>query len=219
MAGMEEYLCATPCMDTESPAIQAFTREAVGDATTDVDRAIRLFYAVRDGIRYNPYSFGIDPALFVASAVLERKESFCIPKAILLATAARVVGIPSRLNFADVRNHLSSPRALDILKTDVFSFHGSTELYLGGRWIKVTPAFNRTLCEKMNVAPLDFDGENEAIFQPFDAGGNQFMDYIHDHGSFADLPYQQMVASFHHHYPHLFGAEAPVIEGDMESEV
>jgi transglutaminase-like putative cysteine protease len=219
MVLMEQYLQATPNMDTASPPVQSFAWDAVGDAATNEEKAIRLYDAVRDGIRYNPYSFSIDPAAFVASAVLESGESFCIPKAILLATAARIVGIPSRLQFADVRNHLSSPRALEILRTDVFTFHGSTELYLEGRWVKVTPAFNRSLCDKMKVATLDFDGRNDAIFQPFDTEGRQFMDYLHDHGSFADLPYEKMVAAFAHHYPHLFGADAPVIEGDMEAEV
>jgi transglutaminase-like putative cysteine protease len=214
---MEEFLRPTTYLDTDSPAVQSFAREAVGDAATEQEKAIRLFYAVRDGIRYNPYRFGIDPATFVASAVLEAKEAFCVPKAILLAAAARVVGIPSRLNFADVRNHLSSPRLLEVLQTDVFTFHGSTELFLDGRWIKVTPAFNKTLCEKMKVAPLDFDGVHETIFQPFDAAGQQFMEYLHDHGSFADLPYDQMLAAFHHHYGHLYGMEP--IEGDMEKEV
>lgn len=219
MIVMQEYLAATRYMDTDSPAVQAFAREAVGDAATDKEKAIRLFYAVRDGIRYNPYAFGTNDASFVASAVLAAGEAFCIPKAILLAAAARVVGIQSRLNFADVKNHLSSPRLLEVLRTDIFTFHGSTELYLGGRWVKVTPAFNRTLCEKMNVAPIEFDGEHEAIFQPFDTAGHQFMDYVHDHGSFADLPLEKMVAAFHHHYPHLFGAEAPVTGKDLESEL
>lgn len=206
-------------MDTASPAVQAFAREAVGDAATEVEKAIRLFYAVRDGIRYNPYAFGTNEQSFVASNVLTAGEAFCIPKAILLAAAARVVGIPSRLNFADVKNHLSSPRLLEVLQTDIFTFHGSTELYLKGRWVKVTPAFNRTLCEKMKVAPIEFDGRHDAIFQSFDTAGNQFMDYVYDHGSFADLPVDKMVAAFHRHYPHLFGVERPVVGKDLESEI
>jgi transglutaminase-like putative cysteine protease len=215
---MDEYLRPTRFLDTENSAVQAFARAAVGDAATEKDRAIRLFYAVRDGIRYNPYAFGTDEASFVASHVLAAGQAFCIPKAILLAAAARAVGIPSRLNFADVKNHLSSPKLLEALRTDVFSFHGSTELYLAGRWVKVTPAFNRTLCEKMKVAPIEFDGVHEAIFQPFDTAGGKFMEYVYDHGSFADLPVAKMVASFHKHYPHLFGGELPT-GGDLESEV
>lgn len=215
---MDETLRPTPEMDYEHPAVQTFVREAVGDATTPRDKAVRLFYAVRDGIRYNPYAFGTDRSAFKASAVLAAGEAFCVPKAILLAAAARAAGIPSRLNFADVKNHLSSPRLLEVLGTDVFTFHGSTELHLDGRWLKVTPAFNKTLCEKMKVAPIEWDGTHEAIFQPFDTAGHRFMAYLKDHGSFADFPYDLMVENFHRHYPHLFGlAEQP--RGNLEDEV
>src|SRR5574341_322846 len=61
---------------------------------------------------------------------------------------ARVVGIPARVGYADVRNHLSTPKLRELVGGDLFVWHGYAELHLEGRWVKATPAFNLTLCER-----------------------------------------------------------------------
>ena len=153
-----DYLHPTSFIESDHPAVEAFAREAVGDATDPRTRAVRLFYAVRDGIRYDPYTWHTRPEVYRATTTLATRRSFCIPKAILLAAAARVLRIPSRLGFADVRNHLATERLLRLMRTDLFVFHGYTELRLGGRWIKATPTFNLELCQRFGVEPLDWDG-------------------------------------------------------------
>ena len=206
---MEPVLRSTYFIDSDSPAIGEFSRAATGKAKSDLEKAIKLYYAVRDGIIYNPYSFSLDKDSFRASFILSKGNGWCIQKAILLAAAGRAVGIPSRLRFANVINHLATERLKALMKTDLFVFHGLTEFYLEGRWVKATPAFNLSLCEKFGVLPLEFDGRNDSIFHPFDKKGQPHMEYTHDYGSFDDFPYEMLLTETRKYYPHLFSAERP----------
>ncbi len=217
-ADLEVYLQPTWFIDSDSASVAEFARPAIGDAKTDVEKGVRLYYAVRDSVRYDAYAIVPDPNAFKASSVLAAKVGFCIQKAILLAAGARAVGIPSRLGFADVRNHLTTERLRRLMGTDVFAYHGYTELHLDGTWVKATPAFNRALCERFKVRPLEFDGRNDSIFHPFDAEGHRHMEYLRDHGHFADFPLERMVAAFKEHYPHLFQEGTAWPRGNFEQE-
>ena len=139
-------------------------------------------------------------------------------KAIVLTAVGRWAGIPSRLRFADVRNHLTTERLKKLINTDVFFFHGYTEFLLGGRWIKVTPTFNSTLCARFRVKPLDFDGEHDAIFHPYDMEGRRHMEYVTDHGPFTDVPYEKIIEVFKTHYGVFFQKEKPVAAGAFDRE-
>jgi len=121
---------------------------------------------------------------------------YCVAKAVALTALLRAQGIPSKLHFADVRNHLTTERLKKLMQTDMFYYHGYNDIFLDGRWVKVTPTFNLSLCEKFKVKPLDFDGVNDAIFHPFDMEGRRHMEYVTDHGSFADLPYEKIIETF-----------------------
>ena len=166
-----------------------------------------LYYAVRDGFTYNPYSLDLRREGLKASNLVGRKSGYCIEKAILLAAAARYVGIPSRLSFYNVKNHIATARIEKILGTNVLVFHGAAEMFLDGKWLKTTPAFNKRLCEKLNVAPLEFNGTADSIFQQYDESGAVFMDYLFDHGDFADFPYELALSEMRRHYPHIFESE------------
>ncbi|MCB0219904.1 MAG: transglutaminase family protein [Chrysiogenetes bacterium] len=218
---LSEYLKPTDAIDCDHPDVIAFAKETVGDAGDEREKARRLFYAVRDSIRYNPYSADLSAAGMKASTTLKSKESFCVPKAVLLAAAARVVGIPSRLGFADVKNHLTTKRLQESMDTDLFVYHGYTELYLGGKWIKVTPTFNLSLCEKFGVHPLEFDGEHECIFHEFSKSGGKHMEYVRERGSYADLPLQEILDAWVEYYGTDFGArmqEEKKPTSDFEAE-
>jgi transglutaminase-like putative cysteine protease len=206
-------------LDSDSAEVVRFAAAAVGQAAGEVERAVRLFYAVRDGIRYDPYSFRLDPPeSFRSSAILGHEKDFCIPKAILLVSAARASGIPSRLGFADVRNHLTSRRLRELMRGDLFVYHGFAELHLEGRWLKATPAFDQGLCERFGVRPLEFDGREDALFHPFDALGRRHMEYVRYHGTFADFPHQEMAAAMRAAYPQFFGTEPTPASGDFAQE-
>ena len=213
---MAEYLRPTSFIDCEHPDVVEYAKSVVDSESNDRGKATALFYAVRDDIRYDPYNIDLRPEAMRASAALAKKYGFCITKAVLLAAAARVEGIPSRLSFADVKNHLNTERFRQLTQTDVFAFHGYTELFLEGRWVKATPAFNRTLCERFNVAPLEFDGVNDALLQQSDRAGQQYMEYLNDHGRFADLPYDLMLASWEKHYPRQMAERGYKVSGDFE---
>jgi len=210
------YRQSTGFLDADHPRVDGFARGVVGERSHPVDQAVALYYAVRDGFRYDPYRIDLRPEAMRASALLERGYGFCVPKAVLLAAAARALGIPSRLGFADVKNHLATERLRRVMGTDLFVFHGYTELWLGGRWVKATPAFNRELCERFNVDPLEFDGVRDSLFQQMDRGGQRYMEYVRDRGQYADLPLGDMLAAFEEHYPALMaqGARAVGPRGD-----
>jgi transglutaminase-like putative cysteine protease len=200
-AELQPFLRPNAFVDSEHPAIVAFAEEAGGQGTPQ-QVAVALYYRVRDMLRYNPWNVSLEPSGYLASEVLQRDppEGHCIDKALLLAAAARARGIPSRLHFADVRNHVGTASLEERLGTDLLVFHGYTELWLGGRWVAATPAFNRGLCERLGVAPLEFDGEHDSIFQAYDRQAGRFMEYVRDHGSHEGIPFEAMVAAWHEHY-------------------
>ncbi len=51
----KDFLAPTPYLDFDNEPVRAFALDTVKGATGDVEKAIKLFYAVRDDIRYNPY--------------------------------------------------------------------------------------------------------------------------------------------------------------------
>lgn len=196
----QAYLAATPYIDSDSASVRALAQE-FGHIQDAKKRAIAIYYAVRDRFLYDPYSIELTPKGMSASRVIERGKGFCVSKAVLLAAVARAANIPSRIGLADVKNHLATPRLRELMGTDVFFYHGYTELFIEGRWVKATPAFNIELCEKFRVLPLEFDGETDSIFHPFDADDRRHMEYVADHGQFADLPYVEWREAMLKYYP------------------
>ena len=200
MPDMNEYLRPGRFVDSDHPAVIAFSKEN-SSGKTERERTISLYYAVRDRIRYNPFqNFMLDDA-YRASVCVLRGEHWCVPKAALLAACARAAGIPARVGYADVKNHLTTPQLMQKMGTDLFVFHGYTEFLLEGRWVKATPAFNLTLCQKFRVKPLEFDGRENSLFHPFDEDNRRHMEYVRDRGTFADVPADAIRQAFRELYP------------------
>jgi len=195
-----QWLATTEFLDHNNAGVIRFAKEAVGDAETDRDKAVRLFYAVRDGYWYDPYSSERTREAFKASNIVHDQRSWCVPKSILLTAAARAVGVPARLGFADVRNHLQSEKLKEKMGTDLFVFHGYSEFLLEDRWVKASAAFNLELCERFSTLPLEFDGTRDALLHSFDAAGNRHMEYVNERGSYDDFPYDEMTAAFEEIY-------------------
>lgn len=190
-------------VDSDHPAVVAYAEQHGGEGSAR-EVAVRLYDAIRDGFRYDPWRVRFQREDYRASGVLLRDRSegaHCIDKANLLAACARARGIPSRLHFANVRNHVGTARLEEELGSDLLVFHGYTELHLDGRWVAATPAFNVELCEKLGVQPLAFDGVHDSIFQEYDPVAGRFMEYVHDHGSFIDIPFERMLQAWRTHYP------------------
>lgn len=210
------FLAPATYIDSGSPQVITFATQAVA-GTRDAHAAILQLYAtIRDTIIYDPYVDFADPANFRASGVLTARRGFCIGKSALLAASARVIGVPSRVGFADVRNHLTSRRLYEKIKTDIFLWHSYTELYLSERWVKATPAFDRALCERAGIKPLEFDGTTDSLFQPFDQAGRRHMEYLKDRGTFADVPFETIQADFLRTYAGLMAGNG--LAGDFRLE-
>ena len=198
---LDRYIATEEFVDSGDADVREFARKAAEGARDDVSRAVKLYYAVRDEILYDPYYGGEERRYFRASDCLRAKRGFCIPKAALLAAAARSVGIPARLGYADVRNHLSTKKLLELMGGDLFIWHSFTELFLEGRWVKATPAFNLSLCQRFGVHPLEFDGRHDSLFHEFDREGRRHMEYVGERGNYADVPYEAIIADFKKTYP------------------
>jgi transglutaminase-like putative cysteine protease len=212
-----ELLRPTPFLQSDAPEVIRFAEGAVAGATDPIEQGVRLFYAVRDGIRYDPYRIPLAAEGYRATAVLREQAAFCIPKANLLAAAARVVGIPSAVGYADVKNHLCTEKLRKAMGTDLFIYHGFTVLRLGGKWLKATPAFNLGLCERFEVLPLEFDGRSDALLHPYDTRNRKHMEYVRDRGCFADFPFEEILSAFKAQYPAFFEAGFG-LQGRFEEE-
>jgi transglutaminase-like putative cysteine protease len=216
---MQEYLEPTAILDSDHPAVVAFARKHGDEGEDHRTLAVKLYYAVRDGIRYDPYNAGAEVESLRASSVLASGRGGCVSKAVLLSAACRALDIPARLGFADVRNHLSTERLRQTMKTDVFYYHGYSSIHLDGRWLKATPAFNLELCEKFRLLPLEFDGTEDSIYHAFDADGRKHMEYVRDRGEFADVPLEDLQRTFREKYPSMeLGFDDADFEGDVARE-
>lgn len=203
MKDFEIYLRPTAFIDSNNPKVIEYAKAKTAGCKTDKERVIALYYAVRDEILYDPYHLILDPKAISATKTLERGSGYCIEKSLILAALGRALGIPSRLGFSIVQNHLSTPKFVEMLRTNKFVFHGYNEFWIDGHWVKCTPAFNKSLCEKFDVGALEFDGEHDSIFHEFE-GGKKYMNYIHEYGQFDDFPFDLFVQELKIHYPHLF---------------
>ncbi len=197
------YLRPGRYVESDAPEIVTFAREAAGDATASdpIELAVRLYRACRDTVLYDPYQHYARLDTYSARATLLRGRGYCVAKAALLAACCRAQGIPARLGFADVRNHLATPRLLELNGGDVFYYHAYADIWLDGKFVKATPAFNNSMCERFGVLPLEFDGRNDSIFHPYDRNDRRHMEYLTDRGTFADVPVDAILAAFREHCP------------------
>jgi transglutaminase-like putative cysteine protease len=200
---MQEYLKPTEFLDCDHESVREFAERHTAGARDATERAVMLYYAVRDGFQYDPYILDLRREALKASTLLTKTRGYCVEKAVLLAASARAAEIPSRLSFYNVRNHIATDRLAQVLEKDYLVFHGAAEMYLNGEWVKATPAFNKRLCDFLGVDAIEFDGTGDAIFQEFDRTGNVFMEYLHDYGAFDDMPYQMFLDELDKHYPHI----------------
>jgi transglutaminase-like putative cysteine protease len=193
---MKIYLDPTTVIDSDNQDIADLAQSLINDSMDDSERAEKIFLFVRDKIRYNPYSPFHKEEHYIASTVLKRGYGYCIQKAVLLAAMGRAVGIPTRLGFADIRNHQLPKKLLEVQGTDKIYSHGFTELFIDGRWLKATPAFNIEMCDILGLIPVEFDGKSDGIFSRLDKKGNISIEYLKDVGNWPDLPLDHILDAF-----------------------
>lgn len=205
-ADFEAYRRSSVLIDSDHPAVVAYAARVAGQGG-DRERALRLYYAVRDDLRYDPYNTPMRREAYRASTTLAAGHGYCVNKAGLMAAVCRTIGLPARVGYADVRNHMTTKRLSELMGNDVFYYHGYTEVWLEGRWVKATPAFNRELTERFGLKPLDWDGVTDSLYHPFDLSGRRHMEYLAYRGVFADIPFDEIRSAFRHYYPRMTRAQ------------
>ena len=201
LGDLDLYLKPTFVIDSNSKVIQEKGASLTERYSSQKEKAKQLFYFVRDKIKYNPYLALCSIEDYRASRTLLRGEGFCIQKAVVLAAVARAIGIPARLGFADIRNHLAPKELIELMGTNVFFYHGYCEFWLDNKWVKATPAFNIEMCDKFDIKPVEFDGSRDAVFHERNKKGELHIEYMKYHGTFADLPFKEIMRVFSDMYP------------------
>ncbi len=195
------FLKSTFVIDSNSTIVQKTASVLAEKHDSQTEKAKALFYFARDSIKYNPYLAFCSIEDYRASETLQRGEGFCIQKAVVLTALARAIGIPARLGFADIRNHLAPKDFTDWLGTNISFHHGYSELYLNTKWVKATPAFNIEMCKKFDIEPVEFDGITDAVLHERTKKGELHIEYLKYHGTFADLPFEEITQVFTEKYP------------------
>ena len=190
------YLDSTRYLDFDHASIEAKAAALTSDADPLQVRATRLFQFVRDGIRYDPRAPMLAEEDYVASTILARGAGYCTQKAVLLAALSRCAGVPCKLCFANIRNYIVPGDLLDLMGTNLFTYHGYNALLLDGRWVKATPAFDTAMCEKHGFVPVEFDGVRDGVFHPTDRTGRRHIEYIEQLGCRGDVPYAEIINAF-----------------------
>jgi len=194
MNQIENYLRATSTIDCDSESIKQKAQNVIKEQGEDINKSKSLFYFVRDGIKYNMYSPLSEIGDFRASGILKRGEGNCIQKAVVLCALARAIGIPARLGFADFRNHRISNEVSEYFGTDLFIYHGYSDLYIDEKWVKATPALDIETCREQRFIPVEFDGKRDAKFPSHDLDGKRHVEYVKQHGHYEDLPFDELHA-------------------------
>ncbi|MDP8255316.1 MAG: transglutaminase family protein [Candidatus Alcyoniella australis] len=193
---LELFLRPTPSVDSDSPLVRDKALELIQGVDSERERGVRLFYFARDAIRYNPFAPMFCAEEYAASATLQRGSGYCVQKAVLLAALCRAAKIPTRLCFADLLNHCVPGDLLELMGTNLFTYHGYCELYLEGRWVKATPAFDSAMCQRHGFRPVEFDGSCDAVFHSTTLDGRPHIEYVRDIGRYHDLPLNDLIQAF-----------------------
>ncbi len=201
----KDTLKPTFFMDYEHPLIQEKVRELTHGIPEkdDISKAVKLFYFVRDKIKYSVKNAreSYNKENWKSSLTLKRGFGFCIPKSILLVSLARAVGIPSKLHYVDIVNHMTSERLKKDMGSNLFIFHGFVELYLNGKWVEANCAFDKELCMRKNFPWVDFNGIKDGLFASTNKDGKPFVEYIKDRGIYNDAPHQKIMQTWAKEYP------------------
>ncbi len=187
---MDNCLKATFAIDADHEKIVEKAMELTGGCSTSVEKAIALFYFVRDSIKYNVYMVSVFIDDFRASRILEWGKGYCVQKAVLLTALGRAAGIPCRLAFAKIKNHKLPPKVLEWSGTDIFPRHGYNQFFLEGRWVNLAASFDKDLCVKNGLPTADFDGTRDAVLPERDLRGEPYIEYLEKYPPTDDLPFE-----------------------------
>ncbi|MBA7519105.1 hypothetical protein ES705_11179 [subsurface metagenome] len=201
MEDFEIYLKPTFFIDSDSKEIINLANKLTENTNDVREKAKSIFYWTRDEILYDPYeSFTFERKDYKASNIIKQKKGWCVQKACVLAALARSLRIPSRLHFGDIRNHRVPEKLIKAMKTNLFVYHGYTELYIDGSWLKATPAFNISLCKKFDLKTVEFDGIHDGMLPETTKDGQKYIEYVKDRGVTNDFPFDTLFETIRKFY-------------------
>ena len=192
MKEMEKYLKPTATFNCDNESIRQKAEDLTKDDEKVADKAKSLFYFVRDEIRFIPLLPVDHLESYRASKILHTGGGMCIQKAVLLTALARAAGIPARVHFVDIRNHRVPSKVRDLLRTDLFPYHGYDEIHIEGKWVKATPTFELKVCQENRLMPVEFDGKHDAMLPSHDLDGKPHIEYLQDHGCYENFPLDEI---------------------------
>ena len=158
-----KYLTPTSIINSDHKTIIDYAMVTIDGSKDPIERAVKLYYKVRDGIWYTPYYPFYLPEHYRASNVLKSGKGYCVCKASLLCALGRACKIPSRIGFADVRNHLATKQLIEFLGSDLFVYHGFVEFYLDGelRFTDYQEPFTWSVDASRGLHTVEVFGYNE----------------------------------------------------------
>src|ERR1700737_2277852 len=89
-ADFEAYRRPGDLIDSEHPKITAYARRVAGEGR-DREKALRLYYAVRDDLRYDPSNTAMKREAYRSSTTLAAGHGYCVNKAGWRAAVSRAI--------------------------------------------------------------------------------------------------------------------------------
>ncbi|WP_419657176.1 transglutaminase domain protein [Desulfosarcina variabilis str. Montpellier] len=146
--------------DHDEERIESTVKRITRGAETDAEKMKRIYYFVRDEIKFG----WIYPQEIPAQKVLKNRRGVCMQKANLLVAMAREAGLKARFHFMYVHKTALDdflPQFAYKRWIDPFP-HAFPEVYLIGKWVSMEATFDQNLHEICISKKLNF-GKNASI--------------------------------------------------------
>jgi transglutaminase-like putative cysteine protease len=166
---LQDYLVATKMCDCDNPWLRKKAEEIIEGASTPEDKALKIFYYVRDNIR-----FSMAFSRSKASQILRQGYGECLTKTNAHVALLRAAGIPTRVRWVMVQSKVLRGLVAAFLLRAIASeaSHFWVECLLGGRWISCEAFLDEPLYKGMlkqglitseQIPTIDWDGEKDLV--------------------------------------------------------
>lgn len=167
--GTQEYLAATRLCDVDEPWLRMLAEGIVRDARTPEAKALRVFYHVRDAVR-----FSLAYSRSTASQTLKRGYGECGNKTNAQVALLRAVGIPARFHWVQAQSQALHHLVADFLYRNMppVASHYWCECFLNGAWVACEAMLDKPLYDGMllkglitreQVPTIDWDGRTDLV--------------------------------------------------------